>query len=129
MALARPVVAGMAAVAGAVVGYGEPCRREGGAQASFDLLRHVTGESLGHLAYIGWFGAKVTEWRVRARDRRNSTAGRKRAGPARIPAATRPPSSARPPGEGPISTGRATGAGSASTMSGRSTPATIISRA
>jgi hypothetical protein len=60
MALAAAVVAGMAAVAGAVVGHGEPCRSEGGAQALFDLPSDGTGERLGHVAYIGWFGAKVT---------------------------------------------------------------------
>jgi hypothetical protein len=60
MALAAAVVAGMAAVPGAVVGHGETGGSEGGLKALFNLERHGTGERLGHVAYIGSFGAKVT---------------------------------------------------------------------
>src|SRR5687768_7593082 len=128
MALAAAVVAGMAAVAGAVVGHDETCGLEGGAQPLLDFRGDSAGERLGHRAYIGRLAAKVSEWRARAAGRGGFTDGRKRAAPARIPAARPRASSARPPAAARASTARATGAGSASTMSASSTPATIISR-
>ena len=53
VALARPVVSRMAAVAGAVVDHGEPCRLKGGAQPRLDLAGDGAGESLAHRVYIG----------------------------------------------------------------------------
>jgi hypothetical protein len=56
MALAAAVVAGMAAMAGAVVGHDEMGRSEGGAQPALDLGRDWAGERFRHRAYIGRLG-------------------------------------------------------------------------
>lgn len=52
MALAAAIVAGMAAMIGAVVGHDEMCGIEGGAQPALDFGCDWAGERVAHRAYI-----------------------------------------------------------------------------
>ena len=105
MGLARPVVAHMAGVVMAVVGDGQPGRRERIAQAGFDQIGEGHGGGVGHATYITRFakGSRVARERL-SKDRPNARFhGRMEANgrPCEVPGCPESGEFRAPPLEGP----------------------------